>query len=350
MQPLGSTASGWSGQFSSHCTAHLPTRGASTGGCNPAVLGCRQQACNFLVRLQESHALLLPGFDQWIWPAHSQMYFPPMLSHPLQPWGMPALLWPLVTTRDGSQKMSPVGSPPSPACCQLCQARHNFWRPSTGGNVTASPSPSLWLEAGPTITVLSRSPYPLGTDAPVAGSKEGSQCGCLGQAPSETSPSEKGDEAWWPQPARCETGLPKAWDKTELWVNLFIPSLEGTRGSLRPAPAPGWIWRSQMFVLPPPETSSQGMPPPPPLPVSDQPNTLFFSLISPACSKQPFTHTQASYLALLQTKQTFLQPSLALTVFALFISLAAASQTRSMSASLFAEEWSRRTSHLRGCP
>ena len=51
----------------------IPPPGAGTRSYNPAVFGCKKQACDFLVCWQKSHALRLPGFDQDIWPDHSLM-------------------------------------------------------------------------------------------------------------------------------------------------------------------------------------------------------------------------------------------------------------------------------------
>lgn len=131
------------------------------------------------------------------------------------------------------------------------------------------------------------------------------------------------------QPACSKTGLPKAWDRTELWARLFILSLEETQ-------EPPWASTNVDLVVPDVcPTSSQNL---------KLRSSISFSVQSTKHSVF-FPSLSCFFKAALRTQQVILSFSrlnkLSFNLswpFARFITPAAAFQTHSMPASLSREE------------
>lgn len=191
MQPLGSMASGWSGQFSSHCTACLSTPGVHSHSYNPAVFSCKQQACDFLVCWQKSPTLCLPGFDQEIWPDHSQMLCFSTSAYASPPAAGDACASLIPGDEGWLMEDVPHGIIPKSSLLPALRSTPQLLEPLYCWKCDGF-TISFWLGAGPTIPALSLSlscsQHPLGMDAPAVGSKEGSQCGCPNTAPARPPP------------------------------------------------------------------------------------------------------------------------------------------------------------------
>lgn len=132
------------------------------------------------------------------------------------------------------------------------------------------------------------------------------------------------------QPACCDTGLPKAWDKMELWARLS-PELGGDSGT-------PWAGPNMDLVVPDVcPTSSQNLQLRKSISCSSHVQSTKHSVFFPSlpCFFKAALHTQRVILSFSRLNK----PSFNLSwPFAHFISLAAAFQTHSMPASLSREE------------